>query len=655
MCGILGLWGQPTPHESMAPLLERMVATLRHRGPDSSGLWTLPQAGLGFGHTRLSILDLSPAGHQPMLGEDGALAITYNGEVYNYQDVRAELEAAGLAPAHGWRGHSDTEAILAAVRAWGMEPALSRFIGMFAFALWDATARTLTLVRDRLGIKPLYYGYVGGTLAFGSELAPLRVLPGWRGGIDPTALGLYLRHLYVPAPHCIHPGILKLAPGTLVRITEAHVRARTLPEPEVWWSLEDQVAHGLAHPFAGSETEAVDALESLLADAVRLRMVADVPLGAFLSGGIDSSTVTALMQAASSRPVQTFSIGSTDPGYNEAAHAAQVAAHLGTDHTELYVEDAEARAVIPDLPQCYDEPFADASQIPTCLVSRLARQKVTVSLSGDGGDELFGGYNRHLVAPALWTRLSRLPATARAALGVIMRHGGERAVLAAYALAEPLLPKARRHAIFRDKLQKVTDALAAPDRAAFYHALVSFWKDTARLVPTAGPGAARRAPSPAAWDGLDFAPWMMAMDTITYLPGDILTKVDRASMAVALEARVPILDHRVAAFAWSLPQHLKIRDGVGKYILRQVLYRHVPKALVERPKQGFGIPLHTWLRGPLRPWAEALLSPEALGRTGYIKPGPIRSAWADHLAGRRNYQYHLWAVLMFQGWAERHA
>ena len=654
MCGILGLWGPPAPHETLAPVLGRMIATLRHRGPDSSGLWTLPQVGLGLGHTRLSILDLSPAGHQPMCGEGDSHAITYNGEVYNYQDVRGELEAAGLDPASGWCGHSDTEAILAAVRAWGLDAALSRFIGMFAFALWDSGARTLTLVRDRLGIKPLYYGFVGDTLAFGSELAPLRVLPGWKGGIDPSALGLYLRYLYVPAPHTIHPGIRKVEAGTLVRFTEEHIRTRTLPEPEQWWSLEEQVAQGVAHPFAGSDAEAVDALDALLADAVRQRMVSDVPLGAFLSGGIDSSAVAALMQAASPRPVQTFTIGTPDPGYNEAEHARHVAAHLGADHTELYVQDAEARDVIPDLPRFYDEPFADASQIPTYLVSRLARKTVTVSLSGDGGDELFGGYNRHLIAPDLWERLRRLPGPVRSGLAVILRHGGERAVCAAYDLTKPLLPAARRHAIFRDKLQKVSDALAAPDRVAFYHALVSFWKNTAQVVPVAAPVATRLSHPPAALAGLDFAPWMMAMDAITYLPGDILTKVDRASMAVALEARVPLLDHRVAAFAWTLPQRLKIQDGVGKRILRQVLYRYVPKDLVERPKQGFGIPLHSWLRGPLRPWAESLLNPGALGRTGLLNPAPIRRAWQDHLAGRRNYQYHLWAVLMFQSWAERH-
>ena len=649
MCGITGFWGPAGPEQGFRQVLESMCRALRHRGPDDQGWWCDPEAGLGLAQTRLSIVDLSPAGRQPMHSADGRYVLVYNGEAYNFPEVRRELEQAGLAPE--WNSTGDTETVLAAVAAWGLTGALERLVGMFALALWDRAERTLTLVRDRMGIKPLYYGYAGRSLVFASEMSALRRHPDWRGGVDPDALSLYLRYLYVPAPATIHPGIRKLEPGCLTRFTMDQVGSAVLPGPVRWWSVLDQVEQGLADPLQCSEEEAADELERLLTDAVRLRLVSDVPLGAFLSGGVDSSTVAALMQGISPGRVKTFSIGSADADYDEARYARAVAGHLGTDHTELVVEEEQAREVIPLLPRMFDEPFADASQIPTFLVSRLARRTVTVSLSGDGGDELFGGYNRHILAPGLWERLGRMPGPVRSALGSGLRLGGERALAAAYGLLEPLLPAARRQAIFRDKVQKVADAMAAPDRAAFYTGLCSFWKDGQGLVPGSSGGLPDPDPD-GRLEGLDFASWMMAADQVSYLPNDILAKVDRASMAVSLEARVPLLDHRVVALAWRLPLAMKIADGKGKLLLRRVLYRHVPRELIERPKQGFGVPLHQWLRGPLRHWAEGLLDGKRLAERGLILPGPVRRAWAEHLAGRRNNQYHLWAVLMFQAWLE---
>jgi len=654
MCGIAGYWSPEPPRGGHAPVLEAMAMAMGHRGPDASGGFADPQGGPALAHVRLSILDLSPAGAQPMHSADGELTISYNGEVYNYAAVRRELEELGQAPASGWRGHSDTEVILEAVRVFGLHGALARFVGMFAFALWDRRDRSLTLVRDRLGVKPLYYGFAGPSLLFGSEFKPLRRHPHWTGGVDPGALGLFLQTLYVPEPWSIHPGFLKLEPGHSVRLTAADLAARTLPAPRAFWSVNEAVRRGREAPFTGTDTQAVDTLEALLTDAVRLRTVADVPLGAFLSGGVDSSTVTALLQKISTRPVKTFTIGYAEAGYDEAAHAEAVAAHLGTEHTTLRVSPAQAREVIPLLPRFYDEPFADASQIPTYLVSRLAREQVVVALSGDGGDELFGGYNRYLLAPALWARAARLPRGLRRALGALLEGPGGGAVSAAIEALQRLRPPARRQLIVRDKLHKLAAALGAPSREAFFHALASCWArpEAVALGATLPPTAFT---DPARWPGQpDYAAWMMAMDMRTYLPGDVLHKVDRASMAVALEARVPLIDHRVAEFALSLPPAMKLRQGRGKWLLRQVLYRHVPQQIFDRPKQGFGVPIDQWLRGPLRDWARGLLEPARLAREGFLDPAPVARALDEHLTGRANRQYQLWAVLMFQAWLEEY-
>jgi len=637
MCGIAGFLGPAGAGGELEALAGAMAGSLAHRGPDDAGSWADGEAGIGLGHRRLSIIDLSAAGHQPMVSANGRYVLAYNGEVYNAAELRRDLERAGTS----FRGSSDTEAMLEGIARWGLRATLKRLIGMFAFALWDSRERELTLVRDRLGIKPLYWGRFGDTFLFGSELSALKRHPGFSPQIDRDALASFLRFNYVPAPQSIFCGVHKLRPGHLLT-----VRAGQEPKIEAWWTLQEARESGRAKPFAGSDDEAVNALEALLGDAVEKRMIADVPLGAFLSGGIDSSTVTALMQARSKRPVKSFSIGFDEAGYNEAVHAKAVARHLKTEHTELYVSAQEARAVIPGLPKIYDEPFADASQIPTFLVSRMTREHVTVALSGDGGDELFGGYNRYFQAPDILARTARIPRPlARAAAAAIACVPPDR-----WSRVLSGVPRLGAIPMLGEKLHKIA-AILGQDPPGAFRALVSQWDDPEALVI----GGRERVDAvwrEAAGDLAGFAARMQFVDTLTYLPDDILAKVDRASMAVSLEARVPLIDHRVVEFAWSLPQHLKTRGSEGKWILRQVLYKHVPRDLVERPKMGFGVPIDSWLRGPLRSWAEDLLSEERLERQGFLNPAPVRQRWAEHLSGRRNWQYSLWGVLMFNAWAD---
>lgn len=620
---------------------------IAHRGPDDAGLWRDDIQGIGLVHRRLAIVDLSPAGHQPMASVSGRFVLAYNGEIYNHMDLRRLIDLMGGAPA--WRGHSDTETLLAGFDVWGVEETLKRSIGMFAFALWDRQEHTLTLARDRLGEKPLYFGWQGqsdhAVFLFGSELKALRAHPSFKAPIDRDALALYLRHNYIPAPHSIYQGIRKLMPGTFLTVS----RKQRDAEPRPYWSALDTAVSGVAHTrLSLSPQDAVSELEGLLKSAVARQMMADVPLGAFLSGGIDSSTIVALMQAQSSRPVKTFTIGFHEAGYNEAEHAKAVAAYLGTEHTELYVTPQEAMAVIPRLPTIYDEPFADSSQIPTFLVSQLARQHVTVSLSGDAGDELFSGYTRYTATAGMWRKLTRLP--------LPLRRTAARSITAvspdAWSAMARMLTGQRLGQRFGDKLHKGAGVLGCRSVDALYHGLVSHWNDPAQLViggrepPTLLTGLQPDLP------GLGPVERMMALDMVTYLPDDILTKVDRASMAVSLESRVPMLDHHVVEFAWRLPQSLKLRGGLGKWVLRQVLYRHVPKKLIDRPKMGFGVPIDVWLRGPLRDWAEALIDDSRLRREGYFDPAPIRQKWVEHLGGSRNWAYHLWDVLMFQAWLE---
>jgi asparagine synthase (glutamine-hydrolysing) len=644
MCGIVGIL-QPHPLGGDARgVLAAMTETLRHRGPDDGDVWLDERAGVGLGHRRLSILDLSPAGHQPMRSADGRYVIAFNGEIYNFQALRRDLLSCGRQ----FRGHSDTEVFLEAVSQWGLEKAIERFNGMFAFVLWDRQAGTLSLGRDRVGEKPLYYGRSGGTFLCASELKALRAYPGFKGEIDRDILTLFLRYGYVPAPHCIFRGIRKLPPGTLLTVRAGEASS----EPVPYWSLRDVVERGTADLFQGSDDDAAAYLEGLLREAVGLRMVADVPLGAFLSGGIDSSTVVALMQAQSKRPVKTFSVGFHEADYDEAGFARGVARHLGTDHTELYVTPAEARAVIPRLPALYDEPFADPSQIPTFLISQLARRQVTVSLSGDGGDEVFGGYNRYFLGQRIWSSVGWMPKSVRMGAGKMLRALSPTTWDTLFRRVGPVLPNTVAVQNPGDKLQKLAGVLTADHPRALYWGLVSLWKNPTDVVAGAVEPVTifSEAHQPA---GLhDFRQQMMFMDTMAYLPDDILVKVDRASMGVSLEARVPILDHRVVEFAWRLPVSMKIRHGQGKWILRKVLDRYVPQGLIDRPKMGFGVPIDSWLRGPLRDWSETLLDEGRLRADGFFDPRPIREKWSEHLAGRRNWQYLLWCVLMFQAWLD---
>jgi asparagine synthase (glutamine-hydrolysing) len=644
MCGVAGFFQFGGGNEAaMIANARAMTDAVAYRGPDDFGIWVDAASGIALGHRRLSIVDLSPAGHQPMTSSDGRFVISYNGEIYNWAAIRRELEEAGHEIS--WRGHSDTEVLLEACVRWGIDDAIRRLAGMFTIALWDRQTRSLTLVRDRLGIKPLYWAMFGSSLVFGSELKALRRYPLWRGAIDRNALTSYLRFGYVPAPHSIHQGVHKLLPGQKLTCEDGGE-----PRLSTYWSVEDVAREGMRHRIDVSPAGATDRLETLLRETIGSHMMADVPLGAFLSGGVDSSTVVALMQAQSARPVRTFSIGFKADGYDEAQHAAAVARHLGTDHTEFYLEPHHARDVIPRLPEMFDEPFADSSEIPTFLVSQLTRKHVTVALSGDGGDELFAGYNRYIVADRLWKRLAYLPQPLR------------RGVAGAIHLASPQawdrllahLPRRLTRPQAGDKLYKLA-RIASASPAQLYPLLVSLWDNSPDLVIGGAELPDLVADSSAENIAPDLAERMQYLDQRTYLPDDILTKVDRASMAVGLEARVPLLDHRVVEFAWSLPRDLKLRGGSTKWLLRQVLYRHVPTSLIERPKMGFGAPVESWLRGPLREWAETLLGEQRLNREGYLNAAPIRRRLTEHMSGARNWQHSLWAALMFQSWLEHQA
>lgn len=643
MCGLTGLWHVRQQGGDIARIAQGMAARIDYRGPDDFGVWSDPESGFALAHRRLSILDLSPAGHQPMHSSSGRWVLAYNGEVYNHLVLRQQLEQEGVAPA--WRGHSDTETLLACIEAWGVERTLKASVGMFAFALWDRSERTLTLARDRIGEKPLYYGWQGDTFLFGSELKALRAHPAFKAEIDRGALALLLRHNYVPAPYSIYQGIHKLPPGTWLRLGTGQREVA----PVAYWSLVDVAERGTAHPFDGSDADALDALERHLGNAVRGQMVADVPLGALLSGGIDSTAITALMQANSTRPVRTFTIGFDEKQYDEAAHARAVAKHLGTDHTELRLGGIDALALVPQMPAMYDEPFADSSQLPTHLVMKLARQHVTVVLSGDAGDELFGGYNRYFLGPQIWQQISWMPPALRRVLGAVLT------AVPATTVNRWFGPLAGRNGIALpgDKMHKLGARLkSVRSLDDLYVSLVSEWPDPAGMV-VGGRMPVNRIDDRSRWPNLsDPVARMMALDGLTYLPDDILVKVDRASMAASLETRAPFLDRDVIEFAWSLPMHMKLRGGQGKWLLRQLVDRHVPATRMNRPKMGFGIPLDQWLRGPLREWGEALLDESRLRHEGFLNPAPIRAAWMKHQRGEASYGYRLWSVLMFQSWLE---
>lgn len=645
MCGLVGFvdYRRRWNRSDLLGLAEQMAERMSERGPDDQAAWADEECGLALGFRRLSIIDLSEAGRQPMLSADQQAVIVFNGEVYNAAQLRPEIEAEGVT----FDGRSDTEVVVEACRLWGVEQAVSRFIGMFAFAYWDRASRKLFLVRDRMGIKPLYYGSSGNSFFFGSQPKSFVPHPDWQPQLNPAALSEYLRLNYVPNHLSIYQGLAQVSPGAIVSVSlDRPGHGRSKPEQNHYWDFRAVARRGVGNRFDGSPDEAASELKALLRQAVSDRLVADVPLGAFLSGGIDSSTVVAMMKEVSPTEVRTFSIGFAEARYDEAPFARKVAAHLGTRHEELYVSPDEARDLIPQIPSWYDEPFADNSVMATYLVSRLARENVTVALSGDGGDELFGGYPWYQQGKTVGGSIGRMPAGARRALSALLRSPS----VENWDRIAGVIPRGLRPERVGDRAHKLADLLdlAGPDH--IYRYLVSQWNDPAAIYPLAQPEADDVWMGSGIEDVPDLLERLLYYDTLGYLPDDILTKVDRASMAVSLEARVPILDHRIVEFAWRLPMSYRQLGGKPKGLLRRVLEDYVPKELFDRPKQGFEMPIADWLRGGLRDWAEDLLSERALKDDGLFEPTPIRQRWREHLSGHRNWQYPLWNILMFQEW-----
>lgn len=647
MCGLTGFCNFRDISEDAEQICISMASKLIHRGPDDSGVWVNREQGVALGHRRLSIQDLSSNGHQPMESSSGRYIVAYNGEIYNFKELQSELDSLGFK----FRGHSDTEILLAAVDAWGLTDAVNRFTGMFAIAMWNREHRVLSLVRDRLGEKPLYYGWQGNTFLFGSELKALRVHPDWQNNINRDALSLYMRHNYIPAPYSIYQNIFKLTPGSILQIHRG-ILPGDLPASVSYWSIQEVAEAGFSHPAQLSDDEAIDRLEGVLRESIRSKMISDVPLGAFLSGGYDSSAVVALMQAESLQKVKTFSIGFNEAAYNEADHAKRVASHLGTDHTELYVTAEQAMAVVPRLPHAYDEPFSDASQIPTMLVSEMTKQHVTVALSGDGGDELLVGYDRYFFADMLWKKVGRIPYPLRQLLASGIKNISPALLSSMFSRVAPRLSAYGGQGTAGDKLHKVADLLGFRAFEDLYLGLISQWKHPSALVLGAEEPFTVLTETKQRVMLSECIAKMQYLDTASYLPDDILVKVDRAAMGVSLETRVPFLDHRVVEYAWSLPLNLKVRNGEGKWILRRMLDRYIPGSLMDRPKMGFGVPVDEWLRGPLRNWAESLLNEKRIRDEGFLDPDPIRKKFSEHLSGDRNWQFHLWDVLMFESWLE---
>ncbi len=649
MCGITGFYsGQPSTRSDLEQPLSRMNAAIFHRGPDSSGVWCDEHVGFGLGHQRLSIIDLSPAGRQPMVSACGRYVLAFNGEIYNHRALRAELEAR-CSQSLEWRGHSDTETLLMAFALQGVEATLRYASGMFALALWDRDEQCLILARDRFGEKPLYYGWVSGGFAFASELKALRCAPGFQRELDTSVVEQYLRYGCVGAERSIFRDVFKLPPGTSLTVSLNQLVSGARPEPVAWWSAASVAAEGLA--TRGDHAATSEELESVLHGAVGRMMESDVPLGAFLSGGVDSSLVVALMQGQASRPVKTFSVGFDDPRYDESSHAAAVAAHLGTEHTTLRATAKMALDLVPRLPHLYDEPFADSSQLPTCLVASLTREHVTVALSGDGGDELFGGYNRHLWGPRVWSRVSRLPLASRRALASLIRCVSSGGYDRLMALAGQVLPSRFQVRTVGEKLYKLADVLACESFATLYSDLASMSRHPASFLTAEYSGAAV-GPLPVDLDGMSQTEWMMLMDTLTYMVDDVLVKVDRASMASSLEVRAPFLDPEVFKAAWQLPTDMRVSQGEGKRVLRDILYRHVPRTLIERPKMGFAVPLDEWLRGPLREWAESLLTPASLSSLPMLDAKGVQQCWQKHLQGKGHFAQQLWALLQLLAWVQ---
>ena len=648
MCGIAGFITAPTDTIKLTTITKKMADTIAHRGPDDYGIWIDENCQIALGHQRLSILDLSSAGHQPMHSACNRFVMVFNGEIYNHLEIRDKLQSTSHQLLD-WRGHSDTETLLAAFVDWGIEKTLEVCVGMFSIALWDRQENVLTLVRDRMGEKPLYYGWRGNTFMFASELKALKVHPDFNGEIDRQSLSLLLSFNYIPAPNSIYRGIKKLPSGTFLQISINNYQLPVNATP--YWSLGKVAKKGQSQLFSGSDDQALSLLENCLGDAVEGQQLADVPLGAFLSGGIDSSLVVSMMQTRSTQKVKTFTIGFDESQYNEAKYAKAVATHLGTEHSELYISPNDALGVIPKLPWLYDEPFADSSQIATFLVAKLARNHVKVALSGDGGDELFGGYNRHIWSRSIRNKTDWMPKSIRHGIGSVIGSIPTSSWDRINNISDSLLPSQYRTVHAGEKMHKLADLLTVDNDSDLYRGFVSQWPNPSEVVIGENSIDRMKTTVPNKKNFADIEHQMMFMDAMTYLPDDILCKVDRAAMGVSLETRVPLLDHRVVDLAWKLPLHMKIRNGQGKWLLRELLFKHVPKKLVDRPKQGFGLPVASWLRGPLREWVEELIDESRLKKEGYFHPQPIRIAWNEHLKGK-NRQNQLWGVLMFQAWLE---
>jgi asparagine synthase (glutamine-hydrolysing) len=649
MCGINGFYTQSSFRYN--DVIVKMNSAISHRGPDSNSFWLEKKSGIVLGHQRLSIIDLSSAGNQPMKSSSGRYILTYNGEVYNNLEIRKELEE--ITPGIKWRGNSDTETLLQAIDFWGIETSLQKIQGMFAFGLWDQKTRCLILARDRIGEKPLYYGWQGRgkekTFIFSSELKAIKVHPDFNRNINRDAIALQLRHGYIPAPYSIYKDIYKLQPGNYLKLKERDLKRNLLPDSKSYWSLTENVLLGNNNQLKLNEYDIQQDLEKFLLSSVKKQMASDVPLGAFLSGGIDSSTIVAMMQAQSNNPVKTFTIGFNEDDYSEAQYAKKIAKHLGTDHTELYVSSKEAMDVIPKLPIIYDEPFSDSSQIPTFLVSQLAKKHVTVALSGDGGDELFCGYNRYIISEKFWNIFNLIPQVFRK----ILASGFQSISSQNWTKASKLLPGLNKYSNFGDKIHKGANVLKAQTLHELYYLLCSHWQNPAEIVINSKEPSTFLTKFKPELKGLNRQEQMMALDFITYLPDDILVKVDRAAMASSLETRIPFLDHKLIEYVWKISHTHKFKKGQGKWILKKILSKYVPNNLTERPKMGFGIPIDSWLRGPLRDWAENLLDQTRLQQEGYFEKKLIREKWKEHLLGKRNWQYDLWNILMFQAWLEK--